>query len=406
MAMVTLRSVAMSTSFIGVARRACQAAVARDLRCGAAHDVYLDSVPEPRLADDHDVLVAAQAVQDLDLGAPRIAGADRPALGLAIDDDKHGFRGVVIDDRDPRHQQHVLPAVPDDIETAEHAGLEPPALVGHFHGDLEGAGGGIDDRADALHLRLEALPRNGIQAQLGGLPRLQPPELALRDMDISDQGIQLGHLEGGLIDRDGVAEPDVPLRDHAGDRRAYVRVAVFQLGEAIYGAQGLELVLQVLEGAGTHQATLEKLHAAVVLLLALAEVGELALHLEAETVAVEPREHLAFLDTIAFFHEDLDHLAADLGDDQGVGIRLQRGGPGVHGEHVAAVEGSDLNGDRGAGLVVLAIGRGGAAVALAADEQSGRQDERRPGERVLDERGQAGQWAVSSRSSVPVPNVH
>ena len=201
-------------------------------------------------------------------------------------------------------------------------------------------------------------------------------ELALRYVHLGDQRIEVRDLEGAIVDVDGVADLDVAGGDHAGDRRADFRVAEIQLRQVARRLEPFHLGAGVVDCRRGDELAVEQLQRALVLALELAQVHFGLLQLEAQAIAVEAREHLAVLHDVAFLDQDLADFAADLGDDRGFLVRLQRRCARVHGEHLAAGGQLDLHRNGGCGALRAVLGR---ALAAAVQGEGRKPDQQRSG---------------------------
>jgi hypothetical protein len=104
---------------------------------------------------------------------------------------------------------------------------------------LKVPGRGIERRADALDAAGEVRPGERVDDDRHSLLGPQLRELALRHVHLGDQRIEIGDLEGAVVDVDGVAHLDVAGGDHAGDRRADLRIAEVELRQVARGLQPL-----------------------------------------------------------------------------------------------------------------------------------------------------------------------
>jgi len=142
-----------------------------------------------------------------------------------------------------------------------------------------------------------------------------------------------------------------------------------EIGAVVGGAQRVEVELGVLGGRLRDQALLAQLLLPGVVALELAEVGIGLRQFEPQPVAVEARQHLARLDDIAFLDIDLPHLAADLGDDHCLLVRLDRGRARVDRDDGRALDQLYLDGHGRVRLFIL-LGRFlGLAVAAARSDR-------------------------------------
>src|SRR6185436_314133 len=267
------------------------------------------------LADDDDALVAAQPFDHFDQAGVRQPGLYAALFGLVAVRDEHGRRTLGFDDRAARDSQRRAAAFEHDADAREHPGLEVALRIEHFDGRLERARGGIERRADALDPAAEVGAGEGVDDDRDGLLGAQLRELALRHVDFGDQRIEISDLESPVVDVDGVADLDVAGRDHAGDRRANLRVADIELRKIARGLEPLHFGAGVVDGLGSHELAIEQLQRPLVLAIELAEVHFGLLQFEAQAIAIQARQHLPGLHAIAFLDQDLADFAADLGDD-------------------------------------------------------------------------------------------
>ncbi len=87
---------------------------------------------------------------------------------------------------------------------------------------------------------------------------------------------------------------------------------------------------------------------------------------ESQLPIIENGEELTRFHVVAFLDQDAADFAAHLGDDLGVGLGFQRGGPAVHREHLATNGPGDFDRDGGVGGCLGVLFQ---AAALAAGER-------------------------------------
>ena len=104
----------------------------------------------------------------------------------------------------------------DDVDAAEHAGLQRLRRIAEFAGRAERAAGRVDDRRDARDGAFEVLVRQRIDAKMYGLAGLQRTEIALGHVQHGLQRLHVDDLEQRLVDGHEIAELDRALGDHAG----------------------------------------------------------------------------------------------------------------------------------------------------------------------------------------------
>jgi hypothetical protein len=194
-------------------------------------------------------------------------------------------------------------------------------------------------------------------------------------MHVGDQRIEIRDTERRVVRADRVADLDLACGYHAGDRRTDLGVAQFQARPLVAGAQRIQVELGVFKLVLRDQAFLTQLLEAREVALELAELRFKFRDLETQPVAVEPCEHLAGLDRVAFLDVDLAHFASNLGDDHCLVVRLDRRSAGIHREHRGPPHGLDFDRDGGLGLTVLLLGLAVAAAANHGHEGECRQDQ-------------------------------
>ena len=164
-------------------------------------------------------------------------------------------------------------------------------------------------------------------------------------MQVSNERLEARHAVKRLADPDRVAALDVALRNHAVDRRADLRIVEFEAGEVVRRAQGLEVVLQLLEVAFGQEPLPPQVFVALEVAFHLAQPCAGFVQFQAQPVAIETRQYLALFHFVAFLDEYFTDFAFNLGDHVGFGECLDWRRTGIHGVHVAAHWFAGLDGD-------------------------------------------------------------
>src|SRR5690606_6760229 len=165
-------------------------------------------------------------------GALDVPGAHRAAVSRIAIHDEHRGLPRLLEDGVTRDLQGVFVLVVYDADSTEHPGFQASARIGYFNRDLEGAGQRVDDRADSRNRAFEANPLQSVYRDCRGLPTLDATVLALRHMQVGNEGFQACDLESGRIDLDRVPDLYIAMGNDARDRRADFRIAEFQFRKA------------------------------------------------------------------------------------------------------------------------------------------------------------------------------
>ena len=205
----------------------------------------------------------------------------------------------------------------------------------------------------------KAAAGEGVGGDAGRLSRLEPRQLALGHEYAGLERRGIGDAKYRRAYGQFLAQLHVALRHDAGKRRADRAVRKIELRDVVRGALIVEIVFEVLEGAGGYQSLLVQLDLSIEVTLGLGECGARLGGLQPQLPIVELREHLAGAHAIAFLDEDLAYLTAHLGDDFGIGLGFESRRAAVHGEHLSAYGPGDFDGYGGFGLGLGFFFRGG-----------------------------------------------
>jgi len=236
---------------------------------------------------------------------------------------------VFVDQRPLGHQQRVLPGGGHQLHLDIHPGPQP-FLARDGHGDFHRTGTRVHRGSDAVDTAAEHPVAHGVGTNPCGLTLVKPRQLLFGDEDPGHDGIEVHHLEQGLVDGDVVTEVDQPLGHHTGDRRLYRGVGQVALGIVTGQQQLFHLVACIVEHLLADQLLLEELLlprqlplGLVQLAVDLGQGGALHIVLELDHLLPGP-------DRIPFFNQQILHDARRLGIDLDIPLRCEVGGKAEH----------------------------------------------------------------------------